>query len=164
MSLLLSNNYWTMAFWSKVRHAGQWWRTTPWRLKVEMIRCWGELHFLWLEQRVGRKARTGWRLRQASHLPEPTQPPTFPPSDLIRQFHLAERHQWPTSNCLRNALVLHAMMRRQGYAASLHVGVTKAQGFRAHAWVCLAEEVLLQDPAALKAYTPLDLGSQEKQP
>jgi len=48
----------------------------------------------------------------------------------------AARHGFVRASCLEESLILWHLLRKQGYAAKLRIGVRKAAGkFEAHAWV-----------------------------
>lgn len=53
----------------------------------------------------------------------------------------------PRATCLTQALVLQALLQRQGYASALHLGVRRSLegGFQAHAWVERAERIVIGD-------------------
>jgi hypothetical protein len=49
---------------------------------------------------------------------------------------VASRYSPAWTNCLRQSLVLWYLLRRQGIASELHLGVRREAGeFQAHAWV-----------------------------
>lgn len=67
-----------------------------------------------------------------------------PPSDAqiaqiittVRMVKIAVRYNAPWTTCLKKSLVLWYLLRRQGIAANLQIGVRLEQGqFQAHAWV-----------------------------
>lgn len=53
-----------------------------------------------------------------------------------RMVRTAARYYVPWANCLKKSLVLWWLLRRQGIASNLQIGVRREQGnFVAHAWV-----------------------------
>ncbi|MGB3203541.1 MAG: lasso peptide biosynthesis B2 protein [Crinalium sp.] len=53
-----------------------------------------------------------------------------------RMVRTAARYYTPWANCLKKSLVLWWLLRRQGIASNLQIGVRNEQGkFEAHAWV-----------------------------
>jgi hypothetical protein len=70
-----------------------------------------------------------------------------PPASTSSAAHFSvERLEWavrtaqrrvPRATCLSQALALHHLLARAGYASSIHIGVAKGLGggFEAHAWV-----------------------------
>lgn len=63
---------------------------------------------------------------------------------------------WPTS-CLRQAMLLHALLTRGGEASELKIGVAldADRGFGAHAWVRWRGRVLIGGEAASRRYASL---------
>ena len=60
----------------------------------------------------------------------------------------------PGSTCLVQALAGQWMLLREGYPAQLRIGVSKAEGFEAHAWVELEGKVLIGGPEESARFTP----------
>ena len=63
----------------------------------------------------------------------------------------------PAATCLTQSLALQFLLRQTGRACALRIGVAKhsSRALRAHAWVDCAGEVLLDQPADVRAYTVL---------
>jgi hypothetical protein len=54
----------------------------------------------------------------------------------VRMVSVASRYSPAWTNCLRQSLVLWYLLRCQGIASELHIGVRRDGGeFQAHAWV-----------------------------
>ncbi len=66
--------------------------------------------------------------------------------ELAGLIALAGRHAVANGTCLRQALLLWWMLRRRGLASEIRIGVSKQDGFRAHAWVELAGREVGQSP------------------
>jgi hypothetical protein len=69
------------------------------------------------------------------------------------------RRLLPERPCLTQALVLQYLLLRRGdTSAQLHIGVAKCEGegFRAHAWVGRAGDVLIGGPTAPDKYERFD--------
>ena len=62
----------------------------------------------------------------------------------------------PKATCLTQAFAAQILLTRQGYPASLRIGVAKGEGgqFEAHAWVETQGRVVLGGPQ-LARFTPL---------
>jgi hypothetical protein len=62
--------------------------------------------------------------------------------------------------CLTHALVAEVMMRREGHAARIVIGVERQPPARlaAHAWVESAGEIVVGSAANLDRFTPLAMG------
>ena len=60
----------------------------------------------------------------------------------------------PGSTCLVQALAGQWLLQGEGYAPQLRIGVSKAEGFEAHAWVELAGKVLIGDAEYSARFTP----------
>lgn len=77
--------------------------------------------------------------------------------DWARAVSLAARYTpWPTT-CLRQALLLHAVLTHGGQPSELKIGVAldADEGFGAHAWVCWKGRVLIGGEHASRRYTNL---------
>jgi hypothetical protein len=63
----------------------------------------------------------------------------------------------PRATCLSQALALHHLLAREGYASSIHIGVAKEVGakFEAHAWVEHDGVTLLSSASELAHYSHL---------
>jgi hypothetical protein len=63
----------------------------------------------------------------------------------------------PGASCLTQALALHHLMTRAGYASSIHIGVAKVpeRGFQAHAWVEHGGMTLLNSAGEVAHYARL---------
>ena len=63
----------------------------------------------------------------------------------------------PRASCLTQALALHHLLARAGYASSIHIGVAKASGggFEAHAWVEYGGVTLLSSTSDVAHYSQL---------
>lgn len=58
------------------------------------------------------------------------------------------------STCLVQALAGQWLLQHEGYAPQLRIGVSKAEGFEAHAWVELEGKVLIGGPDESARFTP----------
>jgi Transglutaminase-like superfamily len=65
-----------------------------------------------------------------------------------------QRHFPPARNCLVQALVAHALLRRYGRPAHVRFGVATGDRFQAHAWVESQGRVIVGGPAH-EQFTPL---------
>jgi len=79
------------------------------------------------------------------------------PHELAWAVRAASRGVPGGGHCLTQALAARALLRRHGYEARLHIGVSRegVLGFAAHAWVELDGEVLIGD-ADLDRYQVLE--------
>jgi len=80
----------------------------------------------------------------------------FSPEYLARVIRIAS-HFVPTANCLPQALVLQTLLKRRGYPAQLHIGVTKTEDgqLKAHAWLTSQGSILIGNLENLSQYIPL---------
>lgn len=83
-------------------------------------------------------------------------PGQLPISHLAWAVRAASRRV-PAATCLTQSMALHCLMARAGYAAQVHIGVSKdaQSGFKAHAWVEYEGRLLLSGPAEVVPYTCL---------
>lgn len=96
----------------------------------------------WLDRNAGNRSR---------HLPQP--------EGRVEAYRLATsrvtRYSWIPGNCLSRSLALVWLLRRRGYDAQLHLGVSLADGdFAAHAWVTLDARVLNDTQNVASRYVP----------
>jgi hypothetical protein len=96
----------------------------------------------WLDQRAERRSRK---------LPGP--------QGRVEAYRLATsrvtRYSWLPGNCLSRSLALLWLLRRNGHASELHLGVSLAGGdFAAHAWVTLDGCVLNDTKDVSTRYRP----------
>jgi hypothetical protein len=69
----------------------------------------------------------------------------------------AQRYSFATYTCLEESLTLWYLLRKQGIATSLRIGVRKENGkFEAHAWVEYGGKALDQDDAMHRHYTAFE--------
>ena len=73
---------------------------------------------------------------------------------LARRITMAAAFFPGRARCLEQSLVLYAMLRRDGVAARLRLGV-RPHPFEAHAWVEYAGEPVLEDPEKVARFIPL---------
>jgi len=67
------------------------------------------------------------------------------------------RYSWLPGNCLSRSLALWWMLRREGLAPNLRLGVSRSTGeFAAHAWVELHGLVLNDTPDVDRRFTAMD--------
>jgi hypothetical protein len=66
----------------------------------------------------------------------------------------------PGGTCLAQSLALAWMLRRNGVAAVVRIGVKTADGFDAHAWVESDGVALTEGPHRLEGYAVVAEGSQ----
>src|ERR1044071_2727805 len=78
------------------------------------------------------------------------------PAELAWAVRGASRYI-PAASCLTQSLALQFLLTQTGRACGLRIGVTKqsSRALSAHAWVDCAGEVLLDQPADVRAYTVL---------
>lgn len=129
-------------------------RAVPWRPYL-----WALFWLPWVDVRLrllGFAATRAWLARRFPVRPgamlEPSQV-----LDWARAVSLAARYTpWPTT-CLRQALLLHAVLTRGGQPSELNIGVAldANEGFGAHAWVCCKGRVLIGGEHASRRYTRL---------
>jgi Transglutaminase-like superfamily len=91
-------------------------------------------------------------------VPFTTRPPRF-----VVSRHGAGRLEWavrwasrlvPRTTCLTEALALNHLLRRDGQAGALRIGVANDGGrFAAHAWVELNGTTLLSSPGVVSRYS-----------
>jgi Transglutaminase-like superfamily len=61
----------------------------------------------------------------------------------------------PRASCLTQAFALHILLRREGLASRIRIGVSKDAGhFEAHAWVESQDRVVIGD-SGLQRYAPM---------
>jgi len=76
---------------------------------------------------------------------------------VARLVHAAANRNPFRPNCLARALVLVRLLRRQGFAAELRIGVAAPGGaFAAHAWVEHGGVALAEAESSVQAYAPFD--------
>lgn len=74
-----------------------------------------------------------------------------------RMVRAAARHGFGNPSCLEESLVLMHLLRRQGIASQLRIGVKKnVPKFEAHAWVERDSEALNEIEALHDHYAPFD--------
>jgi transglutaminase superfamily protein len=79
------------------------------------------------------------------------------PEELANALERGSRYV-PGSTCLVQALAGQWLLQREGYAPQLRIGVSKAEGFEAHAWLELDGNVVIGGPeesARFKAFPPV---------
>ena len=79
--------------------------------------------------------------------------PRYAPQELAEALQRGSRFV-PGSTCLVQALAGQWMLLREGYAPELRIGVSKAEGFEAHAWVELEGKVLIGGSEESARFTP----------
>lgn len=68
--------------------------------------------------------------------------------------NLASRHHFLKPTCLEKAIILYAILRREGISAEITIGTMKKNGeFQAHAWVEYLGRVILG--RSVEPYAPL---------
>ena len=77
----------------------------------------------------------------------------YPPDELAQALERGSRFV-PGSTCLVQALAGQWLLQREGYAPQLRIGVSKAEGFEAHAWLELDGNVILGGPEESARFTP----------
>jgi hypothetical protein len=127
-------------------------RAVPWRPYL-----WALFWLPWVDLRLRRKGYAATRAWLARRFPARPGAALAQPQvlDWARAVSLAARYTpWPTS-CLRQALLLHAVLTRGGQPAELRIGVAldPNEGFGAHAWVCWGGRVLIGGEHASRRYT-----------
>jgi Transglutaminase-like superfamily len=85
------------------------------------------------------------------------QPSPIRPEQMVHAVELSSRYLPGEVLCLPRALTMHVLMRDQGYAPQLRIGVAKgAKGnLEAHAWVEHQGNVVMGYVRDLSRYTPL---------
>ncbi|HEV8384288.1 MAG TPA: lasso peptide biosynthesis B2 protein [Candidatus Acidoferrales bacterium] len=76
----------------------------------------------------------------------------YSPEELARALARGSRLV-PGSTCLVQALAGQWLLQGEGYAPQLRIGVSKAEGFEAHAWLELDGKVFIGD-SDLQRFTP----------
>lgn len=90
--------------------------------------------------------------------------PSLPPKDAFHQAKrtafvtgIAARYGKPWSNCLKRSLVLWYLLRRQGIASDLRIGVRREQGeFQAHAWIEYESIIVNDSPSIHQCFTAFE--------
>ncbi len=95
-----------------------------------------------------------WRpMLMAAQSPRGMSPPRFSLDRLEWAIQSASRAV-PHATCLTQALALHHLLRREGYAGTVQIGVSQAEGrFAAHAWVECNGVPLLSSVGELSRYS-----------
>ena len=76
---------------------------------------------------------------------------------IVRLVKAASDHGFYRPSCLRQSLVLWALLRRRGIESTLHAGVRKGPArVEAHAWVACDGVVLNDDSDVHGRFTPFD--------
>jgi hypothetical protein len=95
------------------------------------------------------------RMLMAAQPPRGISPPRFSVDRLEWAIQSASRTV-PHATCLTQALALHHLLRREGYAGTVQIGVRQAEGrFAAHAWVECDGVPLLSSVGELSRYSRL---------
>lgn len=93
------------------------------------------------------------RMLTAAQPPRGMAPPRFSVDRLEWAIQSASRAV-PHATCLTQALALHHLLRREGYAGTVQIGVSQAGGrFAAHAWVECNGVPLLSSLSELSRYS-----------
>jgi hypothetical protein len=93
------------------------------------------------------------RMLTAAPPPRRMSPPRFSVDRLEWAIRSASRAV-PHPTCLTQALALHQLLRREGYAGTVQIGVSKDGGrFAAHAWVECNGVPLLSSVSELSRYS-----------
>ena len=79
--------------------------------------------------------------------------PRYSPDEMANALERGSRYV-PGSTCLVQALAGQWLLQREGYAPQLRIGVSKAEGFEAHAWLELEGKVLIGGPEESARFTP----------
>jgi hypothetical protein len=82
-----------------------------------------------------------------------TREPRYSPDEVANALERGSRYV-PGSTCLVQALAGLWLLQREGYAPQLRIGVSKAEGFEAHAWLELEGKVLIGGPEESARFTP----------
>jgi hypothetical protein len=77
-----------------------------------------------------------------------------PPRNIVWAVRLAARYV-PGASCLTQALTAQLLLSWCGIASRLHVGVSRAQNFEAHAWLEYNGRVLLGGEEESSRYSPI---------
>lgn len=102
-------------------------------------------------------------LRRASRLvdrlnPQPTEPPQLDTQSarVQRTVELvaAASRLGPEGTCLTRSLVVCGLLRRQGIASTLRMGVRREEDVEGHAWVEVAGEPINDTPDVAARYLP----------
>lgn len=75
------------------------------------------------------------------------------PEELANALMQGSRYV-PGSTCLVQALAGQWLLQGEGYAPQLRIGVSKTEGFEAHAWVELEGKVLIGDSDYSAQFAP----------
>ena len=77
----------------------------------------------------------------------------YSPEEMAQALERGSRFV-PGSTCLVQALAGQWLLQHEGYAPQLRIGVSKAEGFAAHAWLELDGNVVLGGPEESARFTP----------
>jgi len=75
---------------------------------------------------------------------------------LGRLTRIAGRYVPTNGSCLRQSLLVWWLLRRKGLPAELRIGVSKQEGFSAHAWVEVASQPVNDAPDVTERFAPFD--------
>jgi hypothetical protein len=94
-----------------------------------------------------------WRRMPAGAQPSHRMPPPRFSIDRLEWAIRRASRAVPYATCLTQAVALHHLLRRQGYGATVQIGVRKEGGqFAAHAWVECNGAPLLSSVSELTRY------------
>jgi hypothetical protein len=75
-------------------------------------------------------------------------------AEIARAVRLAGRYV-PRATCLVQAFAAQILLGRHGHPAEVHIGVTLAGGFQAHAWVKSGGAILVGGAEEASKYAPI---------
>lgn len=83
----------------------------------------------------------------------PQREPRYSPDEVARALERGSRYV-AGSTCLVQALAGQWLLQREGYAPQLRIGVSKSEGFEAHAWLELEGKVVIGGPEESERFRP----------
>ena len=135
-----------------------------WRHPVEWLRAAGLLPLVALRLRVaGVQATACWLDRRSTATTRRKHEPAAAGAAAARARELAGVVRLaavfvPDATCLRRALVLRHLLRRQGIAAEAKIGARpEPDGLAFHAWVEVDGEVVSEPGRRVEGFVPLDV-------
>ena len=141
--------------WSSWKTRYRRWRDLPASQRWVLVQAWALFALLPGALRVAGFRRIQAFLTQTKQAPSP--PAAAGTSDTVRMVDLAARYSPLRPNCLVRSLTLWWLLRRQGVASELHIGVRK-QGdkLEAHAWLEWQGAVLNDQADIASHFSPFD--------
>jgi hypothetical protein len=134
----------------------QGWRALPARERLLLLRLLAGLPLVALALRLFDYRRTRRLTEWLSRHPNPRPPsgPELREAERLAQLAATAGHNGLVkATCLRQALLVHGMLRRRGLEPELKLGVRRdGEAFAAHAWVELAGQRLAQSDVQFASF------------